>query len=428
MNGSVEIVAGKNSGIRQIMNALFIALIAFLTYSSVYAFRKPFTVATFEGLKFVWVSYQTLLIISQVTGYMLSKFYGIRVISELKKLGRWRLALLLVVTAWLALFFFALVPPPFGMLMLFINGFALGFMWGIVFSYVEGRRATDFIGAVLAVSFIFAGGFTRSVAKWLMIEWNVSEFWMPFISGLFFILPFLLLIFLLEKIPAPDQQDERERTVRLAMSKEDRRKFMLIFGRGLIIITTAYLTLTIMRDIRDNYMANLWSELGYRNHYSVFINTETITSLLVLLVMGMMVLVRKNITALQVSHFIIGAGFLIAGITSWLFINNRLSGALWMQLTGFGLYLGYIPFNCIFFERLVAAFRIKGNVGFLIYFADAFGYLGSVLVMLMKEFFEMDLNWSQFYSAGVIIGSLIGLAGVILSFHYFNFKYRLKNI
>jgi len=69
--------------------------------------------------------------------------------------------LILIATAWIALFLFAITPPPYGMFFLFINGFALGFMWGIVFSYVEGRRTTDFIGSVLAISFIFAGGFTR---------------------------------------------------------------------------------------------------------------------------------------------------------------------------------------------------------------------------------------------------------------------------
>jgi hypothetical protein len=210
------------------------------------------------------------------------------------------------------------------------------------------------------------------------------------------------------------------------MNKKERRKFMQMFGGGLMIITVSYLILTIMRDLRDNYMANLWTELGYTSNYSIFTKTETNTSLVVLFIIGMVVLVKKNMTALRISHLIIAIGFLIALISSWLFINNKLSGALWMQLTGLGLYLGYIPFNCIFFERLIAAFRIKGNAGFLIYFADAFGYLGAVLVMLTKEFFEIDLNWSQFYSNGVVIASLLGLAGIIVSYNYFNIKFKQK--
>src|SRR4030095_3163930 len=222
MNWSTGVLLGSSSNKKQISNALFISLIAFLTYASVYAYRKPFTVATFEGLKFGGISYQTLLIISQVTGYMLSKFYGIRFIAELKKMGRWKTALILIATAWIALFFFAITPPPYGMCFLFINGFALGFMWGIVFSYIEGRRATDFIGSVMAISFIFAGGFTRSVAKWLMIERGVNEYWMPFVTGLIFALPLLCFIFLLERISAPDELDEQQRSIRQPMSKKER--------------------------------------------------------------------------------------------------------------------------------------------------------------------------------------------------------------
>jgi MFS family permease len=411
---------------KQLLIAVCAAIVAFLAYSSVYAYRKPFTVATFEGERFWGVSYQTLLIISQVIGYMLSKFYGIKLIAELKRHGRWKTSVLLIVTAWVSLLFFALVPAPYGMFFLLINGFVLGFMWGIIFSYVEGRRTTDFIGTVMAVSFIFAGGFTRSVAKWIMLEWNVTEKWMPVATGLIFIGPLLFFIYLLEKIPVPDKDDVKERSVRLPMTKQDRKKFLQLFGFGIFIVTVTYLFLTIIRDIRDNYMANIWQELGYGNDYAVFTKTETITSLIILAVMALLSLIRKNILAFRIVHIVIIGGFLLAGISSWLFINGLLGGALWMQLVSLGLYMSYIPFNCIFFERMIASFKIAGNVGFLIYIADAFGYLGSVAVMLSKEFMQLDLNWSQFYSQGVVIGALLGVAGTVSSYFYFTKKYRHK--
>jgi len=416
------------AGSKRMAVAVCAAMIAFLVYSSVYAYRKPFTVATFDGITFWGISYQTLLIISQVIGYMLSKFYGIKFIAELKKAGRFKTSVALVGAAWLSLLFFALIPAPYGMIFLFINGFMLGFMWGIVFSYVEGRRATDFIGAVMAVSFIFAGGFTRSVAKWLMVDWGIPEIWMPFMTGLVFALPLLFFLWLLEKIPAPDGTDINERAVRLPMNKGSRVEFLKTFGLGLGIVTVTYIFLTVMRDIRDNYMSNIWKELGYGNNYSIFTKTETNTSLVILLIVALLVLIRKNIRALSVVHFVITAGLLLAGIASMLFIGGKMEGALWMQLTGLGLYMGYIPFNCIFFERLIASFRIAGNVGFLIYFADAFGYLGSVVVMLSKEFMKLQLNWSQFYSHAVVIGSVLGLAGTIFSWFYFRKKYLVNEI
>jgi MFS family permease len=416
----------KATSYRQLLVSVYAAAVAFLTYASVYAYRKPFTVATFDGIKFWGISYQTLLIISQVIGYMLSKFYGIKFISELKRLGRWKTILVLMSTAWISLLIFAITPPPYGMLLLFLNGFVLGFLWGIVFSYVEGRRATDFIGSVLAVSFIFAGGFCRSVAKWLMVEWSVTEKWMPFMTGLVFALPLALFVILLERIPPPDEMDVSERTERLPMTKEDRKQFLKLFSFGIIAVTITYLFLSVMRDIRDNYMANIWNELGYGNDYSIFTKTETNTSVIVLIIISFLVLIRKNLKAFRVIHFIIIAGFLLAGISSWLFISNKLSGDRWMQLVGLGLYMGYVPFNCIFFERMIATFRIKGNVGFLIYLADAYGYAGSVAVMLAKNLFDLKLSWSGFYSYGVAILSIIGVAGTIFSLFYFNNKYRVQ--
>src|SRR4030095_10926233 len=293
MDLTTSVPVKNNSVRRQIVNAIFLSVVAFLTYASVYAYRKPFTVATFDGIKFRGISYQTLLIISQVIGYMLSKFYGIRFISELKRIGRWKTTLIIISVAWIALFFFAITPAPYGIIFLFIDGVVVGLMWGIVFSYVEGRRATDFIGSVLAISFIFSGGFSRSVAKWLIVEWGVTEEWMPFMTGLVFALPLALFVFLLEKIPPPDEMDISERTERLPMTKADRKLFLKLFSFGIIAVTITYLFLSVMRDIRDNYMANIWNELGYGNDYSIFTKTETRTSFIVLIIIGFLVLIRK---------------------------------------------------------------------------------------------------------------------------------------
>lgn len=413
---------------RQIIVAFYTAAVAFFTYACIFAYRKAFTVATFEGQVFWGVKYQTLLIISQGLGYMASKFYGIRFISELKRLGRWKTSAFLIGIAWLCLLLFAVVPAPWGMVCLFGNGFMLGFMWGIIFSYAEGRRATDFIGAAMAVSFVFAGGFSRSIAVWLRDSWQVAEQWLGFATGLVFALPLVVFMYLLERVPPPDVEDIKERNVRLPMTREDRKNFLRLFGGGVVAVVITYLFLTIMRDVRDNFMVNMWNELGYGQKPAIFTKTETITSVIILVIMSLLVVIRKNIRALQLIHWVIVGGFLIAGISSALFLTGSMPGVLWMQLAGLGLYMGYIPFNCIYFERLIAAFRINGNVGFLIYIADAWGYLGSMLVMLTKEIVGLQLTWTQFYPTSVVIFSGIGVLATIFSLFYFNRKYLKMNI
>ena len=63
--------------------ALYGGLMAFGAYFAMYAFRKPFTVASFASVAPVLVEYKIALVIAQVMGYALSKVAGIKVISEM---------------------------------------------------------------------------------------------------------------------------------------------------------------------------------------------------------------------------------------------------------------------------------------------------------------------------------------------------------
>lgn len=404
--------------------AISAAIITFLTYTMVYGFRKGFTVCSFEGMQYAGISYKVWLVITQVIGYAASKFYGIRFISELKKIGRGRIILLLVGISWTGLFFFALVPEPWNIPFMFINGFPLGMIWGIIFSYVEGRRATDFIGAALSVSFIFSSGFVKTVAGFIIQQFGTSEFWVPFFTGLVFAVPLLIVVYLLEKIPPPSPEDILNRSEREPMPAYKRKLFVKMFLPGLIASIGIYVFATVFRDIRDNFMADMLKENGYGMQPAIFTQTEVPVTLILLLLMGSMILVRNNMKALIYTHYIIIAGFMITGITSMLFMQGSMNAFWWLSLTGLGLYTVYIPFNCIFFERLIASFKFPGNVGFLIYVADSFGYFGSVGVLVTKEVLKIKLQWTSFYSQGVVVLSILGIAGAIMSLIYFSSKYK----
>ena len=414
----------KSSGEASFRVGLYAAITVFLTYTMVFGFRKSFTVATFDGITIAGYSYKTILVISQMLGYMLAKFYGIKFISELKRHGRGKIIILLTLISWLSWLFFALVPAPYNIAFLFINGFPLGMLWGVVFSYVEGRRSTDFIGATLAVSFIFASGFVKTVGGWLMLNFGITEFWVPFYTGLVFVGPLLFFVFLIEKIPPPSEEDIASRMDRVPMLAEDRKKFTRLFLPGLVACILIYAFATIFRDMRDNFSAEMWKEMGFFDKPELFAKTETPITLIILVLIGSMVLIKNSFKALMLSHFFIGLGFIIAGLSSYFYISNSLSPIWWMTLVGLGLYMVYIPFNSVFFERLIAAFKHTGNVGFLIYLADSFGYVGSVGVMLSKEIFKVQLNWVTFFSNSVIWLSLVGLALTLFSAIYFYTKYE----
>ena len=293
-----------------------------------------------------------------------------------------------------------------------------------MFSYIEGRKATDFIAAALSVSFIFSSGFVKSVAKYLQLHWLVSEFWLPFVTGLLFVGPLLLCVYLLEKIPAPSAEDIRLRVLRKPINGPERKKLIAEFFPGIFLLIVIYVFLTIFRDMRDNFAADIWKELGFANQSGIFTQTEIPVSIIVLVLVASLVFIKKNLNAFLAAHGVIIIGFIVSGVSTWLFLNHRLHPANWMILVGVGLYMGYIPFNCMLFERMIAAFKINGNVGFLMYCADSFGYLGSMLVLLGKEILHIHLQWVSFFSNAVIGLSIIGGLLTVISAVYFSNRYK----
>jgi hypothetical protein len=198
--------------------SFYTAVSAFCLYTCIFALRKTFGVATYEGLSFGGVDYKVWMVISQVVGYMLSKFIGIKVVSELGAHSRAKGILLMVSIASLSWLFFALVPTPYNLIFLFFNGLPLGMVWGMVFGYLEGRKFTEVLGASLSVSFIFSAGFAKTIGGYIMLDWGTSEFWMPFVSACLFFPPLVLFLWMLNQIPPPTPEDEKLRTKRQPMT------------------------------------------------------------------------------------------------------------------------------------------------------------------------------------------------------------------
>ena len=126
----------------------------------------------------------------------------------------------------------------------------------------------------------------------------------------------------------------------------------------------------------------------------------------------------------MVNHVLIIAGFLMVGLATWLFRAEMIDPNMWMILTGVGGYMGYIPFNCLLFERLIATFRYVSNAGFLIYVADAFGYTAAIGIMLYKDSFAFDGTWTDFFTDASWMMMFVGTALTIASLIYFIRKER----
>src|SRR2546426_3084991 len=186
---------------------------AFSTYFCMYAFRKPFAAAKFEGEFFLnsAVALKTAIVISQIIGYALSKYIGIKVCSEVSPTRRSITLVALIAWAELALVAYGLVPNNLKVAAIFFNGLPLGMVWGLVVWYLEGRRTSELLLAGLSCSYIVSSGIVKDIGRAMMeggvAGWGgqvpgvgegggsalgkVSENWRPACMGVHFVPPFL---------------------------------------------------------------------------------------------------------------------------------------------------------------------------------------------------------------------------------------------
>lgn len=424
----------------------YATFVAFATYFCMYAFRKPFSVARFEGEEFSWVSGEVTLksaiVISQIFGYAISKYIGIKVCSEV--LQRWRawLMVALVIVAELALLAYAIVPGSWKVVPIFLNGIPLGMVWGLVVWYLEGRRTSEILLAGLSCSFIMSSGIVKEfgvdvmngevASIWSQVPLigsyiaphltQISESWMPFVTGLHFLPPYIFFVWLLSRIPVPDREDVTQRSPRTRMDGQSRWAFIRQFSFGLGLLCFVYFSVTAYRDFRDNFLVDILADLGMAyddSNKSTIAMSETIVAFVVMFAMGCLSVVKDNRKGLTAAFALMGSGCLILVTSSLLSSSNAVSPFHYIVLTGLGSYFIYVPFNSMLFDRLIAFTRFSGTAVFAIYLADSIGYTGSVILMLAKDQLFSNIGYAGFFNVFSLVVGVVSLAGLILALIYF---------
>lgn len=197
-------------------------------------------------------------------------------------------------------------------------------------------------------------------------------------------------------------------------------------GWGIFCMVLMYMLLATMRDFRDNFSVEIWNEIQPSWDKSVFSSTEIISGVVVLFFVGSLSLIRNNIKGFWGTQWLIAFGVLVCGGSTMLFQMHYLSPFWWMLLTGLGLFLAYIPIQVAVFERIIALFKLKANAGFFVYMCDSIGYLGSVALVLYKEFFMQNKSWATVLMRFSYIVTLISIILLIVIALFFNRKLGVK--
>ena len=410
---------------KRLSNLLFILWAggaALLSYSLVYALRKPFTAATFEGLEAFGLDYKVVATIAQILGYLIAKFIGIKLISELKKEHRLQFILISVVAAEASLLLFALLPTPYNVFAMFFNGLSLGCMWGVIFSFIEGRRTTDILASLLGISIVISSGIAKSIGLFTMETLHIDEFWMPAFIGAFALPLLAALGYLLNRLPQPTAEDIADKSLRIPLNGKQRRELFVNFLPVLVLLLTANLLLVILRDIKEDFLVKIIDMEGQSSW--LFAQVDSIVTLIILVLFGTMGFIKSNIKVLVILLSMVTIGTAAMSFVSLNYDALQLNTITWLFIQGLSLYIAYLCFQSIFFDRFIACFRIKGNVGFFIVTIDFIGYTGTVLVLMFKEFFHPDINWLAFYNYASGYVGIICTVAFACSIVYLVQRYR----
>ena len=397
---------------QKVSNALFIVWAggaALVSYALVYALRKPFTAATFEGLEFLGMDYKTATSIVQIAGYVLSKLLGIKLVSELQRRHRLPFLIGSVAMAELSLLAFGLVPVPWNIVALFFNGLSLGCMWGVIFSYLEGRRLSGVLASVMGMSIACSSALAKSAGLYLIRDLGVDPFWMPaVIGGVAFVL-LVVLAFALNALPDPSAEDRAACAERVPMDGRQRRQIFLRFVPLLTMLFTANLFVTVIRDIKEDFLVNIvdTSQLSAW----AFSGVDAVVTAIILFLFLAVSLIRSHLNVLCTLLVLVLVSMFALVYVAWNYDWLALSPLAWLFVQSLGVYTAFLSFQTLFFERFVACYHIRGNVGFFIVTIDFIGYVGTVGVLVFKELFAGELDWLAFYNSMVV---WLGLASCLL--------------
>ena len=414
-----------NSSRKRLSDFLFILWAggaALLSYSLVYALRKPFTAASFENAEFFDMDYKVVVTISQILGYVVSKFIGIKLISELQSEERFKFILTSVLLAEASLILFGLLSTPFNVAAMFLNGLSLGCMWGVIFSFIEGRRVTDILASLLGVSMVISSGTAKSVGLYVMNHLHVSEFWMPALIGAVALPLLLLLGWALNKLPEPNKEDIAMKSERETLNGKQRWELFKSYMPFLSMLFIANIAIVVLRDIKEDFLVNIIDVSAYSPW--LFAQIDSVVTLIILGIFGLMVLVKDNLKALSILFGLIIAGMIVMSVVSFGQQQLRLSPVIWLFIQSLCLYIAYLTFQTIFFDRFIACFKIRGNVGFFIVTTDFLGYTGTVLVLVLKEFCNPDIDWAVFYNQFAGYVGIFCCVTFVCSFVYLHQRFR----
>lgn len=216
----------------------------------------------------------------------------------MKKENRLKFIIASVAVAELSLVLFGALPRPYNVFALFFNGLSLGCMWGVIFSFLEGRRVTDLLASLMGLSIAISSGTAKSLGLFVMNGLHVSEFWMPAFIGAFAFPLLSLLGWAMTRLPHPTKADMELRTERVALDRKGRSAVFKSFMPVLLMLFFANLFITVLQDLKEDFLVKIIDVKAAGLSSWAFAKIDATVTLVILILFAAMSMVKSNVKVL----------------------------------------------------------------------------------------------------------------------------------
>ena len=201
---------------------------------------------------------------------------------------------------------------------------------------------------------------------------------------------------ILNNLPKPTAEDRAQRVERVTLNNKQRWEVFRSFAPVLTILFFANLFLTVLQDVKEDFLVKIINVDAAGLSSWAFAKVDGVVTLIILAVFASLALMKSHILVLSALLVMVIIGAVTLSFVAFNYDSLQLPPLVWLFIQSLCLYFSYLSFQTIFFDRFIACFRIKGNVGFFIAMIDSIGYTGTVLVLVCKEFFNPILIGSNF--------------------------------
>lgn len=203
-------------------------------------------------------------------------------------------------------------------------------MWGVIFSFLEGRRVTDLLASLFGLSIAVSSGTAKSIGLFVVNTLGVSEFWMPALIGAV-ALPLLAgLGCILNNLPKPTAEDRAQRVERVTLNNKQRWEVFRSFAPVLTILFFANLFLTVLQDVKEDFLVKIINVDAAGLSSWAFAKVDGVVTLIILAVFASLALMKSHIKVLSALLVMVIIGAVTLSFVAFNYDSLQLPPLVWL--------------------------------------------------------------------------------------------------